>query len=69
MVDRTKLANAVQEARRFIERAKQLPEPQPVQAGDYQYLMDSYPKETGAIRRASMDLTRSLAELRKRDNV
>lgn len=65
-MNRDKLAAAVSEARRFIERAEALPAPQ-FADGDYKYVMDNYPKEQGAIRRASMDLTRALADLRRRE--
>jgi len=57
-MNRTKLTTAIAEAERFIERARDLPEGQ--------WLLD-FPKHTGAIRRASMDLTRALADLRKAD--
>jgi len=57
-MNRDKLAVAVAEAKRFIERAKALP---PTTPGIYDY----NPKEQGAIRRASMDLTRALADLRR----
>lgn len=57
---RTKLNAAISEARRFIARAN---EALKSQANDHDWLNSS--KETGATRRASMDLTRALAELRK----
>lgn len=60
MVNRDKLATAVAEARRFIERAEALPE-----LTNDPWLCDYHPKEQGAIRRASMDLTRALADYRK----
>lgn len=63
-MDRNKLRIAVEEARRFISRAEALPPPTAPE-GDYQYLFDSFPKEKAAIKRASMDLTRALADLRK----
>lgn len=55
-----KLLNAVDEAHRFLERAKEL---QNEKVSDYgQYWASA---KTGAVRRASMDLTRALAALRK----
>lgn len=55
-----KLEAAITEAVRFLEMAKKAEE---------RLKSDSYAqfgcKETGAVRRASLDLTRSLAELRK----
>ena len=64
-MDRNKLDIAVQEARRFIERAELLPEPEPYEWNGHSLFHDNYPKQQGAIRRASMDLTRALADLRK----
>ncbi len=62
---RTKLDIAVAEARRFIERAETLPAPQPYTTlGGDTFTHDYFPRESGAIRRASMDLTRALADLR-----
>ena len=65
-MNRDKLKIAVQEAKRFLERAKALPEPEPYKgySGETRF-HDNFPREQGAIKRASMDLTRSLAELRK----
>lgn len=64
-MNRDKLAIAVAEAKRFIERAKALPKPVPYQSGSYSLHHDNFPREQGAIKRASMDLTRALADLRK----
>lgn len=64
-MDRKKLAAAVAEAERFIARAKALPEPYSYQSGSHTYTNSNFPREQGAIRRASMDLTRSLADLRR----
>lgn len=62
---RQKLDIAVAEARRFIERAEALPVPYSYQNGDYPlFFCEIFPREKGAIRRASMDLTRALADLR-----
>lgn len=66
-MDRNKLAVAVEEAKRFIERAKSLPEPVPYTRGDYTFTHNYFPKEQGAIKRSSMDLTRALADLRRRE--
>jgi hypothetical protein len=66
-MNRTKLAAAVAEARRFIERAEALPESVQSASGDYQFVMDNFPREQGAIKRSSMDLTRALADLRRRE--
>jgi len=57
-MNRDKLAAAVAEAERFIKRAEALADNPP----RYDFLGN---KETGAIRRASMDLTRALADLRR----
>ena len=54
----TALAKAVAEAKRFLEIAKAVPKPE----GGWFYPS----KETAAAKRASMDLTRALAEMRKR---
>ena len=48
-----KIKEAVREAKRFIEKAKTV-------RADWRPS-----KEAGALKRASMDLTRALAELRK----
>jgi len=64
-MNRAKLAVAVAEAERFIARAKALPDPHPYQAGQHTYMNDNFPREQGAIKRASMDLTRALADLRR----
>ena len=64
-MDRSKLQAAVEEAKRFIARAEALPTPEPYSAGKYQFMHDNFPKQSGAIRRASMDLTRALADLRR----
>lgn len=55
-----KLLTAINEAQRFLERAKEL---QKEKVSDYgQYWASA---KTGAVRRSSMDLTRALADLRK----
>ncbi len=55
---------AVAEARRFIERAETLMAAMQKTA-PRAYISD-HPRESGAVRRASMDLTRALAEMRRR---
>ena len=57
----TQLKQAKAEALRFVKRINELEQSGPQSLG--QYLNGS--KHTGAVKRASMDLTRSLAELRK----
>jgi len=54
------IIKAITAARIFINREKELT------AGDYQYLGITGSKRTSALRRASMELTRALAEMRKR---
>jgi hypothetical protein len=55
------LKNAVFEANRFIARANELIDAE--EAKNESYYMT--PKESGAARRASLDLTRALAAFRK----
>lgn len=57
-MNRDKLATAVAEAKRFLEAAKAWQTRTP----EYDWQGS---KEGGAVKRASMDLTRALAELRK----
>ena len=64
-MDRKKLAAAIAEAERFIARAKALPEPEPYQCNGMTLTNYYFPREQGALRRASMDLTRALADLRR----
>lgn len=64
-MNRKKLAAAVAEAERFIARAKALPKPSKYEVCGHDLLHDNFPREQGAIRRASMDLTRALADLRR----
>lgn len=69
-MNRDTLKVAIAEAERFLERAKAVPEPIECPA-DWRadggtFLDDSIPpKDGGAVRRASMDLTRALADLRR----
>lgn len=65
---RDQLAVAVAEAERFIERAKALPAPETrtlIGCGTPYVDLGFPPKSGGAIRRASLDLTRALADLRR----
>lgn len=64
-MNRSTLAAAILEAERFITRAKALPDPQPYEHNGHAYNHDYFPREQGAIKRASMDLTRALADLRR----
>ena len=67
-MNRRRLQIAVAEAKRFLARAEALPPEVETAPGDYSnFFTNNHPKETGAIRRASMDLTRALADLRKSD--
>lgn len=52
---------AIAEARRFIKRAEDWKRAEAEKAKTYY----SNPKESGAVRRASMDLARALATMRK----
>lgn len=54
------LSAAVKEAKRFLERAERL-ENRGHRGGHYDQQVD-----TAAVRRASLDLTRALADLRRR---
>lgn len=56
-----KVRDAVNEAKRFIKAAEAYRRAVAANAQTYY----TYPKESGAVRRASMDLTRTLAEMRK----
>jgi hypothetical protein len=58
----TRINEAEAEARRFLDRVKALKDA----IGNNQYAVEYGSKETGAVRRASMDLTRALAEMRRR---
>ena len=64
-MNRKKLAVAVEEAKRFLARAEALPLPQPYTVHGQQFVNNHFPKDQGAIKRASMDLTRALADLRR----
>ena len=60
------IKKAVKEAKRFIEAAERCIEArkQTYKSGDYEFNVAT-PKESGACRRASLDLTRQLAEMRR----
>ena len=58
-MNKSKLHKAMFEARRFYEKAKELDKV----GGNDSYLTGT--ALTGAVKRASMDLTRALADLRK----
>jgi hypothetical protein len=58
---RTTLRQAVEEAKRFVERAETLMTKHPMNKYDSLY---ECPREQGDTKRASMDLTRKLADLR-----
>lgn len=69
----TNIKAAVQEARRFIEKAEALIKLRGVDTNEVaertalgQYAYEStFPAEQGAVKRASMDLTRALAVMRR----
>jgi len=58
----TRINEAESEARRFLDRVQDLKDA----IGNNQFAVDFGSKETGAVRRASMDLTRALARMRGR---
>jgi len=69
-MDKKKLDTAVNEAKKFLDRVKELQTEQKKTMtyevfGEQHTYIPSCPKESGAVRRASMDLTRALADLRK----
>jgi putative IMPACT (imprinted ancient) family translation regulator len=57
----TKIDVAEAEAQRFLDRVRALK----AKINGNQFALDFGSKETAAVRRASMDLTRALAEMRK----
>lgn len=63
-----KVQNAIKEAQRFIDAAEKCLAISSERAKEYGVSSHAYgvatSKESGALRRASMDLTRSLAEMR-----
>lgn len=65
-MNRQKLKVAVEEAERFLRKVKELPNPEPYEGEHMQGMMrDNFPREQGAIKRASLDLSRALSDLRK----
>lgn len=56
-----KVREAISEAKRFIKAAEAYRRAEAEKAEPWH----TTPKESGAVRRASMDLTRALAEMRK----
>ena len=72
-MDTKKLNVAIEEAERFLGKAKELrfliteddKKWKEAKAKGEHYWTGSNPKESGAVRRASMDLTRALANLRR----
>ena len=70
-MENANIDRAIAEAKRFLERAKDLREATRCPDGSYEYegkIHKTYPlapKEHGALRRASLDLTRALAEMRR----
>lgn len=65
-MEKEKIKIAVENAKRFIKLAQYLEDAigEPYVNAGYTFFK-SAPKESGSLRRASMDLTRSLAEMRK----
>ena len=61
------LDKAINEAKRFIKAAEQVKVHSSVNGdtGKLWYYLDAPTKASGACKRASMDLTRALAEMRK----
>jgi uncharacterized Zn finger protein (UPF0148 family) len=70
-MDNKKLNTAIEEAKRFLDRAKELQTEQKKTTtyvgydGKNHVSVPSCPKESGAVRRASMDLSRALSDLRR----
>lgn len=67
-----KIDAAIAEAQRFIDRAKELKAAKQSSYNSSTWAHKTLdgqncPREQGALRRASMDLTRALADLRKPD--
>jgi hypothetical protein len=60
-VNANSVNHAIAEAKRFIQRAEAWKKAENDRAQSYY----NNPKESGAVRRASMDLTRALADMRK----
>jgi hypothetical protein len=60
-MNRGTLGSAIEEARRFLRLAKALE----ADAGKDEFYFGTASKKTGAVKRASMDLTRALSNLRR----
>ena len=60
-MNKKSIDEAAHYARRFLVMVNDLKKTEENARYEYQ----SFPKETGALRRASMDLTRALAKMRK----
>lgn len=59
------LDTAMAEARRFIERGEALQQAMADGVETRRTYVNDHPKECGAVKRASMDLTRALADVRR----
>ena len=59
------LGKAITEAERFLEEARAVKATATLPAPNGYVHLTAGPKETGSLRRRSMDLTRALAEMRK----
>lgn len=57
------LETAIKEAERFLTRARELR--RAAQRAEDTHSLYSNPKEQGAVRRSSLDLSRALADLRR----
>jgi len=63
-VQKSAIDKAIAEAEKFLERARGIEWYPP--EGEYEYMtIKSGPKDTGALRRQSLELTRALAEMRR----
>lgn len=58
------LKTAMQEAERFLKRAEALLE-NSTENGEFNYFRFNCSKDSASVKRASLDLTRSLADLRQ----
>ena len=64
-MNRKGVSTAISEAKRFISRAEQLLAVNRTADGPHELSSYLWPREQGSCRRASMDLTRALAAMRK----
>ena len=60
-----KIKAAEAEAKRFLARVAEFRKAAPLRKTDYHEYYESAPRESGAVRRASMDLTRALSAMRR----